>query len=306
MGPVVGWWSPIDLAVLAAVGLVLPAVLGHRRWWWIATAAVAASFAAPTGSPVAVGLAAMWPMVAAAVLLVSVIRLGPPATWRPLTVVPLAEAAYALVAATWLLISRAGWTPLGIPEPIVELTAVHFTYVGVGALALADAARRQTPAGRWRTAGTIATALTIAAPPVVAAGFTTRLAVAQIGGAVLLTIGVLITAVLQLHEAAVARPGSPPADGRTPMPRTRRWLLAVSGLSPWIPMALAVAWAAGQHLDVPALSIPDLVRTHGLVNAVGFVGAGLAARTVTGELRRTTPRPAGPADLPETEVASWS
>ena len=28
---------------------------------------------------------------------------------------------------------------------------------------------------------------------------------------------------------------------------------------------------------VPALSIPDVVRTHGMINAVGFVGAGLLA-----------------------------
>ncbi len=43
-------------------------------------------------------------------------------------------------------------------------------------------------------------------------------------------------------------------------------------------MGLAVAWAVGTHWDVPHLSVPAMVRLHGLVNAVGFVGAGLIAR----------------------------
>jgi hypothetical protein len=57
----------------------------------------------------------------------------------------------------------------------------------------------------------------------------------------------------------------------------RRVLLVVSGLAPWIPMGLAVAWAASNYWDVPALSIPDMARTHGVVNVV-FVVAGLLAR----------------------------
>jgi hypothetical protein len=42
-------------------------------------------------------------------------------------------------------------------------------------------------------------------------------------------------------------------------------------------MGLAVAWAASQYWSVPALSIPDMARTHGVVNVV-FVLAGLWAR----------------------------
>ena len=42
-------------------------------------------------------------------------------------------------------------------------------------------------------------------------------------------------------------------------------------------MVLAVAWAASLHWDVPALSVPDMARTHGVMNVV-FVVAGLLAR----------------------------
>jgi hypothetical protein len=45
-------------------------------------------------------------------------------------------------------------------------------------------------------------------------------------------------------------------------------------------MVLAVAWAAGQHWDVPLLSVPDMVRTHGAANALGFVLCGLLARRI--------------------------
>jgi hypothetical protein len=48
-------------------------------------------------------------------------------------------------------------------------------------------------------------------------------------------------------------------------------------------MVLAVAWALGQHWDVPALSIPDMVRTHGVANAFAFVICGLLGRRLLGE-----------------------
>ena len=54
--------------------------------------------------------------------------------------------------------------------------------------------------------------------------------------------------------------------------------LTLVDLAVWAPMVLAVAWAAGQHWDVPILSIPDMARTHGVANALGFIGAGLLAR----------------------------
>ena len=49
------------------------------------------------------------------------------------------------------------------------------------------------------------------------------------------------------------------------------------GVAIWIPMVLAVAWAAGQHWDIPALSIPAMERTHGLANSLAFVLGGLLA-----------------------------
>ena len=88
-----------------------------------------------------------------------------------------------------------------------------------------------------------------------------------------MTIGVWSTAALQLRTA-LSRGWSPAGA-----------LLGISGLSIWVTMILAVAWAAGQHWNVPALSVHDMARTHGLTNAVAFCLAGLTARHLDGDLR---------------------
>ncbi len=150
----------------------------------------------------------------------------------------------------------------GIGEPIVQLTAVRFTYAGTGALTLARW-NLGTQAGGLARAAVVFTAV---APPVVAVGFVTGGVWPQAGGAVLMTMGVWSTSLLHLGAAWASR--GPP--------RTRG-LLGVSGLAPWLPMVLAVGWAAAQHADLPALSIDDMVRVHGALNALGFTVCGLVA-----------------------------
>ncbi len=123
---------------------------------------------------------------------------------------------------------------------------------------------------------------TASAPPIVAVGFVLAHPLPQVGGAVLMSAGVLLIAALQLRDAAGGRGV---ADGR------RRVLLALSGLAPWVPMVLAVAWASSLYWDVPALSVPDMARTHGVMNVV-FVVAGLLARRGAHTHRERTPAPA--------------
>jgi hypothetical protein len=179
--------------------------------------------------------------------------------------------AYAVAAAVCFVVSRAGSELFGIGEPIVELTAVHYTYAGCAALTLAVLAleRSDDGGGRGRRLAMVAVVLTGLAPPVVAVGFVAGAALPQVGGAVLMTLGVWATASRHLADAAT------PAAGGSSWARV---LLGLSGLSVWAPMVLAVAWAAGQHWDVPVLSIPDMARTHGVANALGFSVAGLVAR----------------------------
>jgi hypothetical protein len=271
MTPIVGTWTLIDLAVIAGVAGVLPAALGRRWWWWVAAAGCAGATAAEPGSAAAVVLALVWPLVAVAMVVDRSRHLGPPRFWRRADLVRLVASGYATVAATWFVLSCAGATPLGIDEPIVELTAVHFTFVGVGALVLADLALERAPTRRCRRGGRAAVGLTMTAPLVVAAGFTTGWAALQIGGAVLMSLGVFATAALEL--GAASRPGRLGA----------RLALGVSGLAVWAPMVLAIAWATAQHVaGTPALSTADMVPAHGAVNAVAFIGMGLLGRWLEG------------------------
>lgn len=241
-------------AVVVGVGAVAPLSLGGWPRWLPA--------AACAGGAVAIepGLAAGALAVPALVVAGLAVRGAP-----PLDGPRLLAGLWALVATGSLVCSCLGWSVLGQQEPFVRLTAVHFLFAGVGALTLAAAA-----------GSTLALRCTAAAPPLVAVGFVTGWAAPQVGGALLLCLGVFATAASQLRGAAA------------PGPAPRRLLLLVSGLAVWAPMGLAVTWAAGQHWDVPALSIPAMLRWHGAPNAVLFVLCGLLALRVSG---------AGPCDV---------
>ena len=255
----------IDALTVLGVAVVLPLALGGPRWAWVTAATgVVVALVLPTGA-VAASLVVPWVAVAATL---AWHRLRTVEAHLPSAVL-VAAAGYAVVAACALGASRAGLSLFGIGEPIVQLTAVHYTYAGSAALVLATRASETAPAGLRNLAPT-GMVLTAIAPPVVALGFITSQAVPQVGGAVLMTLGVFATAALHLHAAATARTGS----------STARLLLAVSGLAIWVPMALAVGWAAGQHWDIPVLSIDDMARTHGVANAVGFTVAGLVGRRI--------------------------
>ena len=229
---------------LGAAALTVPALLADRG-------AGAGALALP------------WLAVAASLGVAGAVQWLRRPDFAPAALARLASPVYLTVGGTWLVASRLGLEPVGIGEPIVELTAVHFHFAGFAAALLAartyEVAARVTP--RWATAGTL---LTIASPPIVALGFTTGSAPAQIGGALLLSIGVWIVAALTL---AAVLPLTAGAGAKA--------LLAVSALSVGAPMVLAVFWAAGQHYHVPALDVPAMARIHGTLNAFGFSLAGL-------------------------------
>lgn len=265
MQQTLGWWSLIDVAVIGGVALVLPICLGHRWRWLVAALAAAVACPLPAGTAGAYISGGVWAVVAAGVLVERVGGHGPLTSWRLEEAVAAIGAGYALTAAAWFELSRLGATPLGIAEPIVELTAVHFTYVGVGALTLALAALARSTSRAGHRTGVAAVVLTAGAPLVVALGFVSHSALAQIGGAVLVSAAVFCTAGLEL--VAAIRPG----------PTAVRMALALSGVAVWAPMVLAVQWASAQHIGVWALGIDAMVRTHGALNALGFVAAGLVA-----------------------------
>lgn len=251
-------WLVIDMAVIVGLAAVAPMALGGWRRWAFAAGLAAVALTLPRG-PLAGCIASGSAAIAAFAIVREISAAGPVDGWHRDDLVRVVATVWAFVATGSLVVSRLGVALFGVHEPIVELTAVHYLFAGVGALALAGAMR-----------STAVVLITAAAPPVVAIGFVTGSATPQVGGAALMAIGVFAIAALELRAAMIDRNAA----------WSRRTLLAISGLAVWAPMVLAVAWAAGQHWSVPALPVSAMVRWHGLPNAIGFVIAGLAAGRV--------------------------
>lgn len=255
----------VDAMMLLAVLVIVPAAIplhpaGSAR---VATvAAVAGLPAVPAHvidqGPVAAALVAPW-LIAALVGAFLAIR------WWRLTgfgfrdVVWAAAALYLVVAAVWLVADRLDLQLAGFPAPFVQLTAIHFHYAGFASAVLVACAWRACP--RSHTAAAAAWS-TVAAPPIIAAGFA-YFGLLQVVGAVLLTLGLWLLAWVTIRHV---------------VPRITwlaRTLLLVSCLAVLVPMALAVQWAVGINFATPALSIPDMVLAHGATNAVGFTLPGV-------------------------------
>ncbi len=244
------WMVPVmNVALVTGVGVVMPIAFSRPFTpFLIAALAVTASLSVAPGWPAALVLAP-W-------LLLCAIE-GVRALGRRV-LVHAVMAGFGVTAVLALVASRLEVTVFEFPEPIVKLTALHFSFAGVGSLSLANRLVQQRPT----TARKLAGLFVMGAPPVVALGFITRLAAFQVGGAVLMAIGVCAVGALQVNEALRR-------SGRT------RALLLVSSASPWVAMGLGVAWAASQYWPtVPALTVPDMVPTHGALNAFGFVLCG--------------------------------
>ena len=272
----------VDAVVVLGIGLLAPLALGRPGWWPVA--ALSASIGLVVDERLT-ATALVLPAMAVAVGTLAVTtrsllaeRRTSPSPWSlsmqdvALVLVP----GWAVVGVASLLASTARVELFDIGEPIVRLTANHYLYAGVGALEIARRLHREP--GRWHGLTTVGLVTTAVAPPVVAAGFVLDAAIPQIGGAVLMTVGVWSSAAVLLRRALLVSA------------RPRRGLRIVAGVTPWVPMVLAVSWAAAQHLGgIPALSVPDMARVHGLANGIGFVLAGLVATTPTETAPSTAP-----------------
>ena len=166
------------------------------------------------------------------------------------------------VGGAWLVASRWGMRPMGIQEPIALLTAVHFHFAGFATAMIAAAtlefAERRGEA-RWLRwlAGFV-----IAMPYLVAAGFVISPALKMVAG-ILFSISVAGLAVF------VRRCGRKAEDA------TVRGFLQVAAGCVFAGMVLAGMYAVADFFGSEVLTIPQMARTHGVLNAVGFCMAGL-------------------------------
>lgn len=265
-----------------------PALALARRLHPPGAAAAVASLLLDDGTAAGL-LAAVWLAVCICATAGGAVLLGQVATERtspggagisPLATLTIAVGlAYLSVGGAWLVLSRLGLRPLDLSTDIVRLTAVHFHYAGFGLAVLAATGLVATDWLASRVSLTIGCIVAMAGPPVVATGFALDSAVAQVGGAILMTVASWTVA---FGTFLLATSSSGPVNRRGPAPRAARTLLVVSALSPVVPMVLAVQWALAQHTGLPALNIDDMASTHGVLNGIGFVAAGLVGWLLTG------------------------
>lgn len=231
-----------------------------RRALPLAALLAAASFG-PRAGPMAGVLAAAWLLMTARLALWGMMRLarrsGADASESAIDLGLLALP----VGGTWLMASRLGLQPMGFEEPIVLLTAVHFHFAAFAALVWTGLASRQLPASSARRAAVAGVAV---GTPLLAAGitFTPWL---ELVGALLLAASLGWTAVQVLRLVV-------------PRARAGRALLAVSAVSILCGLGLAVAYAWGQAVT-PVVSLAQMARWHGTLNALGFAVCGLLGWT---------------------------
>jgi len=263
------------LAPLVTVPLGMALIAGDRPTAFLRTArtvqpwaaaAAAASFFVPAGTWAAL-LAVPWLGVAALVGLEGLSRCFRGGWARFLDT---AAMLFLPVGGAWLFISRSGRTDLvmGFPEPIVLLTAVHFhftAFVGPILAARAGAASSFCPGSRFL--------FRLSGPGIVLA--TPLLAVGFVVSERLKLAAVLVLCASFMGVALLSLRALPRLNGRWP-----RLLLGISGATVIVGMAFAAIFELGSYTGAAWLSIPQMARTHGFLNGVGFGVCGLLAWTV--------------------------
>ena len=251
---------PLGLAIASDAASAFPrrAVIPAAT---IAGIAAAIGLAIPRG-PLALGLVVPWigvVSVVAGAALLAFIRTARDRAWAdvPQRIGIGVAIAFLGVGCVWLAFDRLGVRPLGFAETIVLLTAVHFHVAGfcltlAGVLA---ASRGGTPPRAARIAA-IATAALIAGMPLTAAGFLGVPVAAWIGAVLVAAAG------LGIGAATVA--------AATRQRGTARTLLMVAGLTLFVTMPLAAAYATGSTFHIAVLDVPAMAAIHGGLNVIGF------------------------------------
>ncbi len=176
------------------------------------------------------------------------------------------------VGGAWLVASRLGMRPMGIQEPIGLLTAVHFHYAGFATATIAAATLASAQRGgpqRWLQR---VVALVVGLPFVVAAGF-------------VISPGLKMGAALMFSASIAALAVFLRGRGKQAHDATARVLLQVASGAVFAGMVLSGAYAVADFVGSDVLTIPQIARTHGILNAVGFCLLGLLGWLLEGSAR---------------------
>ena len=223
----------------------------------------------PSAGPSAGLVASGWSLVCALAAIDGVWRLVRGGYRSVEGVCASAGVVYLFVGSVWLILSRWGSAPFHYPGRTVLLAALHFSFTGfvLPIVAGATANARRTAQGPAAPAlgSTLLAAGILVGPAILAAGNVRHSPTLKLVGALLL---VAASFGLAGQVASVMR-------RRCMASRPARALVATSALSLLLGMLLVAVYAVGEAMGRPWLTVPQMARLHGTINALGFSLCGL-------------------------------
>lgn len=175
---------------------------------------------------------------------------------------------YIPISGLWLSSYNLNYPLLSFDKAFVLLTAVHFTFITMGALIIVGILGRQLYQSHIWKVYRVITALIIISPSLVAIGIT----VSQYSGRFLLeTSSVVVFAGSLLFLSFLSFFNGLPEN------RIVRFLVFLSLMTLVMTMILALLYSFGRLTGRWSLSLSFMVQWHGWFNAIGFTFSGLLA-----------------------------
>ena len=177
---------------------------------------------------------------------------------------------FLVVGGTWFTAARFDWNVLGFSDEIATLTAIHFHYAGFVSLIIAGLTGRRLANTALKTKTYHLTIIfLISGVPLVALGITLW----RFGYFFPSLLATLILAIGMWLLAWTIYFGVAPLTEK----RIVRVLLVLSAVAGSVAMGLAIVYSTGLALGATYLTIPTMIRSHGLLQAFGFAGGALMA-----------------------------
>lgn len=215
----------------------------------IGAACALASFVVAPG-PLAGAIAAGWLCVA----LLTAAR----ALRRARAVGLVAAHVFLIAGAVWLVLARAGASPFSFASVTVHLAALHFHVSGFTLQVLLAAMGRRLKNPRMAGVHRIVTRGAIAAIPLIAIGNAALSPNVKLAGVMMMTACSLVLVPLTFGVSCAED-------------RVTKTLLRTSAVSLGVAMLVAGAYGLTEHAGRPFITVEAMARTHGLMNAVGFM-----------------------------------
>jgi hypothetical protein len=254
--------TPLALRLAADPGARYPQIYRFAiRFHWIAAICGAISVALSDGIPAKI-LALPWLLETGLIALWGAARFFSRRNYRLDELVLDAGLAYTAIGGAWFVIWRFGLMPLDFGSTIIILTAVHFHYISLTALVFAAMVGRTLT--KHRTLYQAAAIGLIIAPQFVAPGITLSVVAVELIGAIIIAASLVTMSVFTLRLIV------PTIEQPVP-----KYLLAISAGIVIFTMAFAVAYPLGRLSDWWGLSFADMLRWHGVLNALVFGFCGL-------------------------------